>query len=146
MPFRIKDLTVDLTSATAGLACPLHTIILCQYHCTYHFPTYCFYHCTFQISPCHYYFPTYVPCPANTQIVTCPGGSIIDPGDIVTQPPEVLKARLQEALKAVEAQQQIVDQSQQPQTLADVDMLEKKLTEALEELKKRRSELQKGSK
>ena len=145
MPFRIKDLTVDLT-ATNLYPCRLHTIIFCQAHCSYYFPSYC--HCTIIYSYCPYH--TYiVACQAATQpIVGCPGGSAVDPFDtnIVVQPPELLKARLQEALKAVEAQERVVQESQQVQTVAEAELLEKKLTEALEEIRARRAHLQKGGK
>jgi hypothetical protein len=53
-----------------------------------------------------------------------------------------VKAQLQEALRNVEIQQQAAEASLQPQSLAEVEMLEQKLTEALNELKARKTVLQ----
>lgn len=138
MAFRVKDLTISLEAAAAAnigvLQCPLHTIKVCS-PCTYHYPTFCG-HCT--------YFITQIPCYHGT--VVCPTGSVItitDPTiytDPVTQAnPAVLKEQLQQALKSLEA----AEQGAKPQTLADVEMLEKKMTEALEELRAQKAEFQK---
>ncbi len=55
----------------------------------------------------------------------------------------MLKAQLKEALEEVERQEKIANEQAQPQTVAEVDELEAKLTEALAELRKRKSELKK---
>ena len=54
-----------------------------------------------------------------------------------------LKEQLQAALQAAEAQEKATEESLKPQSVVDVDMLEKKLNEVLDELNVRKSELQK---
>jgi hypothetical protein len=54
-----------------------------------------------------------------------------------------LKAQLQQALARVEAQEKMQDESLQPQTVEQVDELEKKLTDALSELKAHREAIKK---
>jgi hypothetical protein len=56
---------------------------------------------------------------------------------------QALKDELRATLQRVEAQEKNLSQHQQPQTLGQVDEIERKLTEALEELRQRRAELQK---
>jgi DNA repair exonuclease SbcCD ATPase subunit len=58
----------------------------------------------------------------------------------------ILKAQLRQALKDVEQQETLLAETLKPQTLAEVDNAEKKLKEALEELSRRRAELQKADK
>ena len=55
---------------------------------------------------------------------------------------EALKDELRATLQRVEAQERNLRQHQRPQTLAQVDEIEQKLTEALEELRERRAELE----
>ena len=52
-----------------------------------------------------------------------------------------LKAQLRQALAQVEAQERAAAESMRPQSLEEVDMLEQKLTEALEELRQHKDEL-----
>jgi hypothetical protein len=52
-----------------------------------------------------------------------------------------LKEQLKQQLAAVEKQQAAVEESLRPSTIEEVDLLTKKLNEALVELKKRRAEL-----
>jgi hypothetical protein len=95
-------------------------------------------------------------CPNASQI--CPGGSIVcqtgsdpcggsilDPGDILTNPAALsaLKEQLRQTLARVEAQEQAAAEGLQPQTIEQVDQLTQQLTEGLEELKARRQELEK---
>jgi sialic acid synthase SpsE len=54
-----------------------------------------------------------------------------------------LKAQLQQALAQVEQAEKTAADAAKPQTLQEVDELEKKLTDALSELKARREELKK---
>src|SRR5205807_10658985 len=53
-----------------------------------------------------------------------------------------LKAQLQQAIADIEQQEQSMAESMQPQTIAEVNDLEAKLQGSLEELKKRRAELE----
>jgi hypothetical protein len=53
-----------------------------------------------------------------------------------------LKEELRAALEQVEAQEQRLKEQMQPQTVDEVNRLEKKLTEALDELRRRREELE----
>jgi len=55
---------------------------------------------------------------------------------------QALKDELRATLHKVEAQERNLSEKQQPQTVAQVDEAEKKLNEALEALRHRRSELQ----
>ena len=53
-----------------------------------------------------------------------------------------LKEALRSRLEELEAHEQRLKERMQPQTLEEVDQLEKKMTEALEELRRRREELE----
>ncbi|MEQ1905971.1 MAG: hypothetical protein ABL888_17410 [Pirellulaceae bacterium] len=57
-----------------------------------------------------------------------------------------LKAALQRQLQSVEEQEKEANESLKPRTLADAEMIEKKLQEALEEIRKMKVELGKGPK
>jgi hypothetical protein len=57
-----------------------------------------------------------------------------------------LKDQLKQQLAAVEKQQSATEESLRPQTVAQVDALQKKLEAALDELKARRTELEQKSK
>ncbi len=52
-----------------------------------------------------------------------------------------LKEQLKQQLAEVEKQEQAAAESMRPQTVAEVDNLQKKLQDALDELKARRAEL-----
>jgi hypothetical protein len=52
-----------------------------------------------------------------------------------------LKAQLQRALKQVEAQEEAVAKKMQPRTVEQIELLEAKLREALEELARQKKEL-----
>jgi hypothetical protein len=54
-----------------------------------------------------------------------------------------LKEELRATLEQVEAEEQRLKERMQPQTLDDVNQLEQKLTDALDELRRRREELEK---
>jgi hypothetical protein len=84
-------------------------------------------------------------CPSPSQcpqaISTLSPRSHVRPADLA-----VLIADLKQQLAELESQQQALEDSFQPQSVEEVDMLEKKLTAALEDLKARKSELQKKPK
>jgi hypothetical protein len=81
-------------------------------------------------------------CPNCSNVRTIGGG-----GGVSAHSLAALKAELQRELAAVEAQEEALAARMQPQTVEEVDALEQKLTEALDELKARKKELGgKGSK
>jgi hypothetical protein len=55
-----------------------------------------------------------------------------------------LKERLKQHLAEIEKQEKAAEESLRPQTVAEVDDLQKKLQDAMEELKQRRAELAKA--
>ncbi len=85
---------------------------------------------------------TYVACQAGTLIPIGPG----DPGPEELATLAELKAQLKQQLAAVEEQEKATAESLKPQTVAEVDDLQAKLQEAMEELKARRAELEKQEK
>jgi hypothetical protein len=144
MTFKVKDLMIDVSSATAQIQCPNHTLIACHFYCTYVI-SFCHYGCSF-------YFPSYCAFGSVTvtqTITTCPG-SIPDTTPIIQTIPQVggpvlanLKDQLKQALDLAERQEAAQAESQQLHTLADAEMLEKKLNEAIEDVRARKAELQK---
>jgi hypothetical protein len=64
------------------------------------------------------------------------------PGTLQVEHLQALKDELRATLDRVEAQERNLRRHQQPQTLAQVDEIEKKLNDALEELRQRRTDLQ----
>jgi hypothetical protein len=52
-----------------------------------------------------------------------------------------LKAQLQQALKRVEARQEAAAKKMQPRSLEEIEMLEEKLRQALDELARQKKEL-----
>ncbi len=159
MPFKVNDLMIDVTSAKATGAqalciqgtqlchfqCTI-AVTICQFQCSHvvsicylgcsHLPTICHFGCTF-------YQPSYYTCQFGPTYFTptCPGTPVIDPQQIGD--PAVLKERLQASLEALEQQQKAAEEALKPQTLADVEMLETKLTEALTTLRAQKAELHK---
>jgi hypothetical protein len=143
MPFRLKDLMIDVTTAAGSAVqnegvfrpCGFNfTIVACQFIHT--FP--CVWGCTHPAS----YYTCLNTLPTT---FTCPGSLVTDTLGTVTiaENPTLLKERLKTALAAAEAAEASQAQSFQVQTVADADMLESKLTGALEELRARKAELQK---
>ncbi len=86
-------------------------------------------------------------CTACTDL-TCGGFASKAPLESLVAQPEslaLLKEQLRSAMAQVEEQERALDERMAPQSLADVDALEKKLLEALDELRARRETLQKRS-
>jgi hypothetical protein len=143
MTFKVKDLMIDVSSATAQIQCPNHTLIACHFYCTY-VVSFCHYGCTF-------YYPSVCGFGSITvtQTLTCPG-SIPDTSPIIQTIPQFsgpalanLKDQLKLALDLAERQEAAQAESQQLQTVADAEMLEKKLHEAIDDVRARKAELQK---
>jgi hypothetical protein len=143
MTFKVKDLMIDVSSATAQIQCPNFTLIGCHFYCTY------------VISVCHYgcsfYYPSFCAFGSVTvtQTITC-AGSIPDTTYVFQTIPQAsgpalanLKDQLKQALDLAERQEAAQTESQQVQTVADAEMLEKKLNEAIEDVRARKAELQK---
>ena len=123
MPFRVKDLMIDITSQisdTVHLPCRLS--YLCVYYCSHAITNICTLTCT------HIGSPVTPPTHFTHTFLEDPAG---------------LKQQLKVALAAAEAAEKALATEQQPQTVADVEMLEKKLAEASEALRTRKAELQK---
>ena len=147
MPFKVKDLMIDVSSESQLRFTPPVTIFCCRLGCTA-ITEVCRFYCTvIPTNPCGYLhtyggcgFPfTHVPCVAGT----CAGSETPWTPQINPQQFGSLKEQLKFALEAAEAQEKAAAESLKPQTVADVEMLEKKLTEALDELRARKAELQK---
>ena len=156
MAFKVKDLMIDVSAAAGAL--PDQAALYCRFGCTYYAAfSGCHLACTYlAFSGCHYgcsfAFPSYCHYGSVTVTITqtCPGSLVTDTGPILQTIPQLggealgnLKEQLKTALEMAEKQQAAEVQSQTPQTVADVEMLEKKLGEALDELRARKSELQK---
>ena len=152
MAFKVKDLMIDVSSASAALQCQ-PTFIFCQFGCTYAAFSGCHLACTYlAFSGCHFgcsfFLPSFCQHGSVTVTLTCPGSLITDTGPILQTIPQLggealgnLKEQLKLALDLAEKQQAAEAEAQTPQTLADVEMLEKKVGEALDELRARKAEL-----
>jgi hypothetical protein len=153
MAFKVKDLMIDVSSATGALQC--QPTLICRFGCTYLAFSGCHLACTYlAFSGCHlgcsFYLPSLCAFGSVTQTITCPGSLVTDTGTILQTIPQLsgealgnLKEQLKQALDLAEKQQAAEAEAQAPQTLADVEMLEKKLGEALDELRARKAELHK---
>jgi hypothetical protein len=74
--------------------------------------------------------------------VTCGGsGQFAAGGDVNLQTLGALKAQLREALRATETAEKTLAEQMSPQSVEEVEALEKKLQGALEELKARKAQL-----
>jgi len=158
MPFKVKDLLIDITS-TAGVAQCNPTYILCQHGCTY-IAAYsgCHIHCSYLVSFCQAGCSVFAPslCTFHSvtgTIVTCPGSLVTDTGPILQTIPQLsgpalgnLKEQLKQAIALAEKQESAEAESLKVQTVADAELVERKLTEALEEIRARKAELQKKPK
>lgn len=152
MAFKVKDLMIDVTSATGAVQC--HPTVICFLGCT-HAATGCHWACSYlAYSACHFgcsfYYPSFCQNGSITVTFTCPGSLVTDTGPIFQTIPQLggqaldnLKEQLKQALDLAEKQQAAETEALKPQSVADVEMLEKKLTDALEELRSRKADLQK---
>jgi hypothetical protein len=81
-------------------------------------------------------------CRACTLNVTCGGSALPGPGAAVDpQALATLKAQLREALREVETAEQVLAERMSPQSVEEVEALEKKLQDALEDLRARKEQL-----
>ena len=142
MTFKVKDLMIDISSATAQVACA-HTLIGCHFYCSQLVFSYCHFGCSF-------HFPSICTHGSVTPTITCPGTLVTDTTPIFQTLPQLsgpalgnLKDQLKQALELAERQELGQAEALKPQTVADTEMLEKKLGEALEEVRARKAELQK---
>jgi hypothetical protein len=155
MPFKVKDLMIDLTTqgkirndCQPTLACRVGgtvTTPVCGLHCSI-IPTVqlCGFYATLHPTTTICGFAGTLPCLATCLGSETPWTPVLQ-GDPQTgvQQGASLKEQLQAALQQVEAQEKTTEESLKPQSVADVEMLEKKLNEALDELRVRKTELQK---
>ncbi len=149
MPFKVKDLMIDVAGESKLQFCRFGT----QWPCI---------RCTRQITqicqPCTPLHDTGIACKYNTYgcggLTDC--GMSDDPRTpeytetiieytrvAVAEQIPALKQQLQTALQLIEQREITVNEQLQPQTVEEVNMLESKLTEALDHLKSRKAELQK---
>ena len=155
MPFKIKDLMIDVTSIPkqcfTGTVCAQPSI--CG-SCSHFFT--CGGGCSVAISACGFQCSHLVSfCQACSIAITnpctlhcthvgslCAGGTLVCPGTIITTPqvieqnPAILKEQLLAALKVVEEREKEVNDSMAVKTLADAELIEGKLSEALDEVKR----------
>ena len=145
MPFKVKDLLVDVTSVVNTIQ-QCHPTYMCKfgcsilafsgcYHVCSHLPSYCHLGCTFALPSI---------CPQGTQ-VTCGPTFIWQTETLVQQTPQLrgpvlssFKENLRLALEVAERQSAAENEALKPQTAAEVEMLETKLGEALEDLRARK--------
>ena len=81
-------------------------------------------------------------CRGCTLNVTCGGSALPGAGTAVDpQALAALKAQLREALREVETAEQLLAERMSPQSVEEVEALEKKLQDALEDLKARKEQL-----
>jgi hypothetical protein len=153
MAFKVKDLMIDVSSATGALQ--NQPALFCRFGCSYLAFSGCNWGCSYLAFSgcyfgCSFYYPSYCQYGSVTVTVGCPGSLVTDTGPILQTIPQLsgdalgnLKEQLKAALDMAEKQQAAETEAQTPQTLADVEMLEKKLAEGLDELRARKAELQK---
>ena len=154
MPFKVKDLMVDVTSAVGGIQ-QCYPTFICHFGCTVWGYSGCYYYPTWHTGchfPCSLSLLAPAACQQNSMPVvnTCPGSLVTDTTPIIQTTPQFsgpvlanLKAQLTQALAAAEKQTAVESEALKPQTLADVEMLETKMGEALGELRARKAELNK---
>jgi hypothetical protein len=165
MPFKVRDLMIDVLPEAGGganLGCYPGTRITCFAGtcdiCTQKPTIDCnptFWQCLISC--------TCTGCTRTCPPISCPKGScgwsppidqftelqtvVLNQPGMVANPQNLkeLKAQLRQALAQVEAQERMAEESMRPQSLEEADMLEQKLTEALEELRQHREELRRRS-
>lgn len=139
MAFRIKDLLINVVPEGRRI-CPGGSVVPTptRPHWT---PTQSTFDC--------------LPCPGCSGVTThtiptltitfCPlltGWPVTDPV-VTAEQLAILKAELQKELALVEQQEKLVEESLRPKDLAEIEVLEAKLHEALKELERLKSELKK---
>jgi hypothetical protein len=144
MPFKVKDLLIELTSTTAVAQC--HPTFICYHSGCHH---YCSYLVSICQAGCSLHLPSLCTTASVTVTVTCPGSLVTDTSPIIATIPQLggpalgnLKGQLKQALEIAERQEVAEAESLKVQTVADAELVEKKLTEALEEIRVRKTELQ----
>jgi hypothetical protein len=113
-------------------------------------PPFCACHPSASIIPTLYYGIQLGPCSCCSHSVSVPPPTHCkhhtkkgcDAAE-ATEQLALLKAQLKEALKEVEDQEEALNESLRPKTVAEVKQLQDELRDALAELEKRKSELEK---
>ena len=158
MPFKVKDLLIDVTSAGPVAQCN-PTYIACQHGCTYVAAfSGCHVNCSYLVSFCQAGCSVFAPslCTFHSVTggtITCPGSLVTDTTPILQTIPQLsgpalgnLKEQLRQAIALAEKHESNEAESLKVQNVADAELVEKKLTEALEEIRARKAELQKKPK
>jgi hypothetical protein len=123
--FKIKDLMINLGDR-ADIGCALQTIHQCVLHTTQtlcHSPTW--WQC---LCPTHWGM-TYVTTPTIIDRTT-PVQQVSTPEEI-----HVLRKQLKEQLALLDQKEKVINEELQPKTLADLNLIEEKLRESLEEIR-----------
>jgi hypothetical protein len=145
MAFRVRDLVINILPEGTGE----HDRLGCGFSCA-------FSHCP--LGSCdRFTICTYSGCRECSGAITCIGGSacggctlnvtcgasgLLGRGGAVNpQELAALKAQLRESLRAVESAEQLLAEQMSPQSVGEVEALEKKLQDALEELRARKEQL-----
>jgi len=154
VPFKIKDLMIDVTSVPkpciGGTLCLQPSICgSCSHFVTCGFCSaaisFCGHNCSQLVSFCQACSLAISHCTPNCTHIgsQCFTGSIACPGSIITTTPfqaelnpAVLKEQLKAALKIAEEREKEFNDSLAVKTLADAELLEGKLSEALDEVKR----------
>lgn len=155
MPFKIKDLLIDIEAAeiaTAGKYQANRTYCRYPTPCRYMTPP-----VPCRLPTCRFPTAITVTCPLLTRTpVTCPYGTRepigedwwtpIEEGEIGELTPEdlvALRQRLEQSLEAVKVRHAELEAAvvREPKTHEEIDVLETKLEDALKELRARRTKL-----
>jgi hypothetical protein len=166
MPFKVRDLMIDVAPGVGGgVFCRPCTPLVTDYClCTNQVTIDVCKVCTNRdisiwcrdcsvISPYVEITPWTVLTPGcgftdpRTPMTVTPQTPVINQVGMVANPQNLaeLKAQLRQSLAQVEAQEQAIAESMKPQTVEESDMLEQKLTEALDELRQHKEELRRRS-
>jgi hypothetical protein len=156
MAFRVRDLMIDVAPGTENaFACLPYTGLTDCRFCTHYQPSIvCYQHSlicpnrsVIDVVDIFHTCGTTIPFDTGRLGTDVLYGDINPVGPQVANPQNlaVLKAQLRQSLAQVEAQEQAMAESMKPQTVEEADMLEQKLTEALDELRQHKEELRRRS-
>lgn len=169
--FKVRDLMINVLPEgnpvpLGGGFCPIGTICAALTNCgplswcgpgnTFCNWKTCHWITPFHCQPCTFAFTVTITTtfPTGCGPVTCgiTELTVTDPGTIVINPaigmqgPEALatlRAQLTQALANLDEQQKVADQALQPKSVGDAELLEKKLEEALAEVRALKEQLRK---
>lgn len=148
MAFRVRDLVINVLPETGAADAPGGPVGCgCTFgfsHCglgSCDFATICIYSGCRECSGAFTCIGA-TKCGGCTLNVTCPGSlQFAAGGEVDLQRLGALKAQLREALRATETAEKVLAEQMSPQSVEEIETLEKKLQGALEELKARKAQL-----